>query len=213
MNYLRRHAGAASIVVAAVALVVGPIAALAVNDESEDRHDDAVNVATSEAVALDTRLDDAAQERGELRGRVDALEGRLDALSARLNDLEALTVVEQQAASAEAVELAEDAHDPTGVEAQAVTSDDPYDALAACESSGDTDGEAPHLIDHAPPGPFITEFQFSADTARKVGAYAGMPYADAKAAAQAWAARDDVDASSRAGWPTCWPLVMGDTPT
>lgn len=94
----------------------------------------------------------------------------------------------------------------------AFSAGDRWEALAACESTGDADGHAPHRIDPNPPGYYLTAFQFGPDTAAKVGAYRGMPYPEAKAAAQRWAARPDINAASRAGWPTCWPKVMGDTP-
>lgn len=81
-----------------------------------------------------------------------------------------------------------------------------WDALAACESSGDSDGVEPHVIEHNPAGFYETEFQFSPDTARKVGAYRGMPYSAAMAAAQQWASMI-ADPGSRQGWPTCWNLL------
>ena len=217
---LRRHLGGLAIALAAVALVVGPMAALAANDASADRVETLDQTGTDRALDemrdLRSELRGAARERGELRGRLDAMETRLGALSARLNDAEAeaATVAhEDEVARQEAAELAEDAHDPTGIEAQAASSDDRWDALAACESTGDSDGVAPHNIDNDPDGYHLTAFQFSPDTAAKVGAYRGMPYGESKAAAQRWAAEPSIDASSTAGWPTCWPLVMGDTPT
>ena len=49
---------------------------------------------------------------------------------------------------------------------------------------------------------YVGYFQFSRDTARKVGIDGSEDYETQKAAAQRWAAM--VDPGSRSGWPVCW---------
>jgi hypothetical protein len=206
----KQQAGSVAIVVAAIALIVGPAAAYYV-----DRHADA-EVAELDETGTDAALsmlramrDEAALNANATAARLDELARNLAAIDARLIEVERGAV---EAARHELTELRQDAsgaNESAGVEAASVTSSAPagdFDALAACESTGDTDGRPPHNIDPDPAGYHLTAFQFSPDTARKVGAYRGMPYAEQKAAAQEWASR--VDPASRSGWPTCWPLVM-----
>jgi hypothetical protein len=200
----KRHAGTLSLVIAAVALVVGPLAAMRAQDAA-DRSANA-DVAeldrTGTAAALD-RLDvlaaDQATSFAAIAARLDDLAARLDATEARLAAAEEKLAAQARRAVARPVSTTSKA----GV--RALPDGDTFDALAACESAGDTDGKPPHNIKPDEPGGFITEFQFSSDTAAKVGAYHGMPYEAAKAAARSWASQ--VDPASRAGWPTCWPLV------
>ena len=70
--------------------------------------------------------------------------------------------------------------------------DDFWHRLAMCESGGRLN----------PPGRHVGAFQFSRDTARKVGIDGSEDYETQKAAAQRWASM--VDPGSRAGWPVCW---------
>jgi hypothetical protein len=68
--------------------------------------------------------------------------------------------------------------------------------LAACESGGRLD----------PPGYYVGTFQFSPDTAAKLGVHRGDDYATQQAAAERWSHM--VDPASRAGWPVCWRKAM-----
>lgn len=54
-------------------------------------------------------------------------------------------------------------------------------------------------------------FQFSSDTASKVGIDGSEPYDTQKAAAIAWAARIHPREASSSGWPTCWAVALAST--
>lgn len=66
--------------------------------------------------------------------------------------------------------------------------------LANCESPS---GKSGH---------FRGYFQFSPDTAAKVGIDGSESYEEQRAAAQRWASQ--VNPGSTAGWPTCWPIAQ-----
>lgn len=68
--------------------------------------------------------------------------------------------------------------------------DDFWQRLANCENPSGRNGQ------------FIGYFQFSRDTAAKVGINGSESYEVQKAAAQRWATM--VDPGSRSGWPICW---------
>lgn len=53
-------------------------------------------------------------------------------------------------------------------------------------------------------GPYIGYFQFSADTARKVGINGSESYEVQLAAAQRWLSMIGGRGGSRSGWPVCW---------
>jgi hypothetical protein len=53
-------------------------------------------------------------------------------------------------------------------------------------------------------GSFRGYFQFSADTARKVGYFEGASYDEQVAMAQRWLAMIGGRGGSRSGWPVCW---------
>lgn len=81
---------------------------------------------------------------------------------------------------------------------------DTFDALAACESTGDRDGVAPHRINPAaynPAGPFYGAFQFAIRTWQSVGGTGdprNSPYSLQKELAQRLRAR-----SGWGQWPDC----------
>lgn len=82
--------------------------------------------------------------------------------------------------------------------------EDPFDALAACESTGDRDGQPPHRIDpdaYNPAGPYYGPFQFLAKTALSVGLPADprvLSYEEQKAGARRLEAR-----FGWGQWPDC----------
>lgn len=53
-------------------------------------------------------------------------------------------------------------------------------------------------------GTYLGYFQFSRDTARKVGYYEGASYEEQVAMAQKWLAMIGGRGGSRSGWPVCW---------
>jgi hypothetical protein len=66
-----------------------------------------------------------------------------------------------------------------------------------CESSTGTGGNG---------GGF---FQFSPDTAKRVGYHAGLSYEDQRALAVKWLGMIGGRGGSRAGWPVCWWIAGG----
>lgn len=68
--------------------------------------------------------------------------------------------------------------------------------LANCESPGGTSGQ------------FAGYFQFSADTAKKVGYVPGMTYEQQKALAIKWLGMIHGAGGSRSGWPRCWWVAL-----
>lgn len=53
-------------------------------------------------------------------------------------------------------------------------------------------------------GGHVSFFQFSPDTARKVGIDGSEPYEEQRAAAQEWARRIHPNEGTRSGWLVCW---------
>lgn len=58
-------------------------------------------------------------------------------------------------------------------------------------------------------GTYLGYFQFSRDTARKVGYYEGASYEEQVAMAQRWLAMIGGRGGSRSGWPVCWWRAIG----
>jgi len=89
-----------------------------------------------------------------------------------------------------------------------VASDERFDALAACESTGDRDGRAPHRIDPAavsPTGKYRGAFQFDLPTWQSVGGTgdpAAHSYGEQLARAQELQAR-----RGWGPWPHCSQLL------
>lgn len=81
------------------------------------------------------------------------------------------------------------------VRVQQPSGDDFWRRLANCESS---DGRS---------GQFLGYFQFSRDTAAKVGIDGSESYETQRAAAESWS--HQVNPSSTAGWPHCWKVAQG----
>lgn len=82
--------------------------------------------------------------------------------------------------------------------------------LAACESTGDSDGRAPHRIDpHAVSlsGRYRGAFQFSMKTWRNVGGV-GDPATTGYLVQVRLAVRLHDHANPYGQWPTCWPLIV-----
>lgn len=173
-----------------------------------------------------TTMDERLGRVGDRLGKAEAEVVELHALIADLN--ERLAAAEAQAAEARRLAKARPVSTSTrarssSVSAAASSSPVPmatggsWAALAACESTGDNDGAAPHRIDPravSSTGKYRGAFQWSMSTWQAAGG-TGDPvdasYEVELARAQAWAARSDVNA--RTQWPTCWPMVMGNTPT
>lgn len=88
-------------------------------------------------------------------------------------------------------------HDPPRVAvAGNLMSDAFWRRVANCESS---DGRS---------GAFLGYFQFSRDTARKVGWFNGAGYAEQLAMAKRWLAMIGGRGGSRSGWPVCWFVAL-----
>jgi hypothetical protein len=82
----------------------------------------------------------------------------------------------------------------TSVAVVAATPDDAFwRRLADCECASGACG-----------GAHVSYFQFSRDTARKVGIDGSEPYEEQRAAAQEWARRIHPNEGTRSGWPVCW---------
>jgi len=58
-------------------------------------------------------------------------------------------------------------------------------------------------------GPYVGYFQFSRDTAAKVGIDGSESYEEQRAAAQAWAQRIHPREGTSSGWPVCWWKAQG----
>lgn len=71
--------------------------------------------------------------------------------------------------------------------------DDFWHRLAMCESG--------MRVTH---NRYVGFFQFSHDTARKVGIDGSESYEEQRAAAQEWARRIHPNEGTRSGWPVCW---------
>lgn len=84
-----------------------------------------------------------------------------------------------------------------GVPRPEETNADFWRRLANCESA---DGRS---------GAFIGYFQFSPDTARKVGIDGSESYEEQRAAAQDWASRIHPNEGTSSGWPHCWWVALG----
>lgn len=83
---------------------------------------------------------------------------------------------------------------PEGNEGAVQTGDDAFwRRLANCECESGRCG-----------GAHVSFFQFSRDTARKVGIDGSESYEDQRAAAQEWARRIHPREGTTAGWPHCW---------
>lgn len=87
--------------------------------------------------------------------------------------------------------------------------------LAACESTWDTDGVAPHRIDPTalsqdtnPKGLYRGAFQFSMASWRQAGG-TGDPAAQPWDVQLAIAVRWHADTDPYEQWPTCWPKLYG----
>lgn len=57
-------------------------------------------------------------------------------------------------------------------------------------------------------GTFAGYFQFSSDTAAKVGYHAGESYDEQLAQAKTWLAMIRGDGGSKSGWPRCWWVAL-----
>lgn len=236
----RRHGRAA----AAGLILLGALGLLAMglvlDARAEGRYErNAGNIAELDregTKSTNVRLDALASHAGAADGRLDRLADRLTAAEAEVVELHAivadlnerLAAAEAQAAEARRLAQARPVSTSTrarssSVSAAASSSPVPmatggsWAALAACESTGDNDGAAPHRIDPravSSTGKYRGAFQWSTSTWQAAGG-TGDPvdasYEAELALAQRWAGRSDVNA--RTQWPTCWPMVMGNTPT
>lgn len=96
-----------------------------------------------------------------------------------------------------------------------VEGDEWPEQLAACESTGDTDGRAPHTIDltaTSKTGKYLGAGQFSRSTHLSAGGD-GDPrdesWAQQRATIVSWRYAGNGRSWPRSQWPTCWPLLFG----
>lgn len=207
--------------IAALALVLGVAFPIVIAVAFDDRADDL----DERADQLRDRIDDldidgtagGRGHRADLEARLEVIESGLDDIAARLDTLaDALARVEAEAEAADVIAQAAGpavTAPPTtrppapaahAASAPEVAPDDPFAALAACESTGDRDGQAPHRIDPAavnPTGKYRGAFQFDLPTWQSVGGTgdpAAHPYAEQLARAQELQRR-----RGWAPWPAC----------
>lgn len=187
---LDRPVLAACVAGALVLAVTVPVALLAEDDTTANR-------AAAELVA--GRVDELEADVRALEDRIAALEAALYRTDTRLNG------------------VTKTGHSGSRYEAQAAPAPagDAWHAMAACESTGDTDGVAPHRIDKratSPSGQYGGALQWDLwsdpptwQAAGGTGDPRDATLETELAIGAAWAARGDVDAAGQ--WPTCYPLV------
>lgn len=209
MNRLKRPPTTALVLVLVVALAAG---------------------LTAGGFALGDQRDREARHHHELTGRLAAVEARLDALVTLAQHSEDVS----DAARAELVDLRAELDrilrgvratsagraviaSPSAPQPAAAPTPERWLALAACESTGDDDGKAPHVIDVGATSKTTPTYYGPLQESRSTNLAAGGdgdprddPLDVTLARGQAWAARPDID--GRGQWPTCWPKVMGDEP-
>lgn len=178
---------------------------------------------------VDVETDDRQTTGDALAGveyRVDELEADVRALGvSRVRAVDDVARLEQRVAELEAALFRTDtrvnrsvttgAADGSRYEAAAAPAGDAWLAMAACESTGDDDGVAPHRIDKratSPGGRYggALQWDLTADppTWQQAGGTGDPRDAtldEELARGAAWAARTDIDAAGQ--WPTCWPAV------
>lgn len=215
MTTTRRATGGAGRVVIDVAVILAIILAIAgpliVNEASANRHAEAERDLTrAEADVLEEAVAEAqragAQASRDVAELVAVNGTRIAELEHTIAELERRLTAEE-AAKAEPVRATASSA-PAPARVTAVAGGDAFEALAACESTGDSDGVAPHRIDPAAvssSGTYRGAFQFSRSTWASVGPAgdpAAAPYAEQRARAVTLQAR-----SGWGPWPTCSRLL------
>lgn len=141
----------------------------------------------------------------------DAAELNVRQLGQRVAELEAALARTDTKLNAAASRSSSSSTD-TRLTAASAPAPDAWLAMAACESTGDDDGVAPHRIDKratssAGPG-YFGALQWAMTTWRDAGGTGDPRDATLELEvdlAARFAARPDVDAAGQ--WPTCWPAV------
>lgn len=213
MNRLRRPPTTlAVIVVAAVlagaaAIALGTVTGYQRDTEARHRHE-----LDGRLDRIDETLDLVVRQAGKAERDSDTARAAIVELSRQIDELRGRLATFHATSAGKAI-VAASATSHAG----AAPPSERWLALAACESTGDKDGVAPHRINVAATSRTSPTYYGPLQESRSTNLAAGGdgdprddPLDVTLARGKAFAARSDID--GRGQWPTCWPLVMGDEP-